>query len=105
MKPKPLEIICYHCQQSAEKYLKGFIALNGGNILKTHDLLILNNICKKYDEEFSIIIDDCIELANYGVHVRYPLHIDLEEYDMRRAIESSENISEIIVNKVRQSNI
>ena len=28
MKPLPLEIICYHCQQSAEKYLKGYIALN-----------------------------------------------------------------------------
>lgn len=23
MKPLPIEIICYHCQQSAEKYLKG----------------------------------------------------------------------------------
>ncbi|WP_282433370.1 HEPN domain-containing protein [Desulfosporosinus sp. FKA] len=28
MHPAPLEIICYHCQQSAEKYLKGYIALN-----------------------------------------------------------------------------
>ncbi|WP_200800676.1 HEPN domain-containing protein [Carboxydothermus pertinax] len=37
MIPKPSNIICYHCQQSAEKYLKGFIALNGGQILKTHD--------------------------------------------------------------------
>jgi HEPN domain-containing protein len=23
MRPVPLEIICYHCQQSGEKYLKG----------------------------------------------------------------------------------
>jgi len=22
MRPRPIEIICYHCQQSAEKYLK-----------------------------------------------------------------------------------
>ena len=27
MYPKPLEIICNHCQQSAEKYLKGFLAI------------------------------------------------------------------------------
>jgi len=26
MSPAPLEIICYHCQQSAEKYLKGYLA-------------------------------------------------------------------------------
>jgi HEPN domain-containing protein len=32
MKPVPFEIICYHCQQCVEKYLKGFIALNGGQI-------------------------------------------------------------------------
>jgi HEPN domain-containing protein len=32
MHPTPLEIICYLCQQSAEKYLKGFIAMNGGKI-------------------------------------------------------------------------
>lgn len=25
MKPVPIEIICYHCQQSAEKYLKGYL--------------------------------------------------------------------------------
>lgn len=26
MRPIPVEIICYHCQQSAEKYLKGSCA-------------------------------------------------------------------------------
>lgn len=45
MIPPPLEIICYHCQQSAEKYLKGYIALKGGKIIKTHDLTLLNKIC------------------------------------------------------------
>jgi len=29
MHPKPLEIICYHCQQSAEKNLKGYLIFNG----------------------------------------------------------------------------
>jgi len=28
MHPIPIEIICYHCQQSSEKYLKGYLALN-----------------------------------------------------------------------------
>ena len=28
MHPTPIEIICYHCQQSSEKFLKGFLALN-----------------------------------------------------------------------------
>lgn len=96
MKPCPLEIICYHCQQSAEKYLKGYIALNGGEIIRTHDLTILNKICCKYESKFKTLEDDCIELVDYGVHVRYPFHIDLEEYDMRKAIESATNIKNFI---------
>ena len=38
MTPVPFEIICYHCQQSVEKYLKGYLALKGEEIKKTHDL-------------------------------------------------------------------
>jgi HEPN domain-containing protein len=26
--PKPYEIICYHCAQATEKYLKGYLAYN-----------------------------------------------------------------------------
>ncbi|MDD2401361.1 MAG: HEPN domain-containing protein [Clostridia bacterium] len=61
MFPIPLEIICYHCQQSAEKYLKGYIALNEGSIVKTYDLTMLNKICIQYDCEFRKIEEDCIE--------------------------------------------
>ena len=28
MHPQPYELICYHCEQSTEKYLKGFIILD-----------------------------------------------------------------------------
>jgi len=27
MEPMPSDVICYHSQQSAEKYLKGYLAL------------------------------------------------------------------------------
>ena len=46
MQPTPIEIICYHCQQSTEKYLKGFLALNGHEIIKSHDLVLLNKLCR-----------------------------------------------------------
>ncbi|WP_205739159.1 HEPN domain-containing protein [Halocella sp. SP3-1] len=82
MKPKPLEIMAYHCQQSVEKYLKGFLAFHGGQIKKTHDLIFLNKECQKYDALFKNIIDECINLTDYGVQVRYPFHIDIEEEDL-----------------------
>ena len=98
MKPVPLEIICYHCQQSAEKYLKGYIALKGGNVIRTHDLTALSRESLKYNSSFIEINDDCIELVDYGVQVRYPFHINLEERDMVKALQSAEKIKEFILN-------
>ncbi|MBM3713308.1 MAG: HEPN domain-containing protein [Actinobacteria bacterium] len=43
MKPLPIEIICYHCQQSAEKYLKGYLVFCGTAPPKMHDL---DELCK-----------------------------------------------------------
>ncbi|NJD01515.1 MAG: HEPN domain-containing protein [Ruminiclostridium sp.] len=36
--PLKLEIICYHCQQSAEKILKGFLIDKDIEPPRTHDL-------------------------------------------------------------------
>ena len=72
MHPLPTEIICYHCQQSAEKYLKGFLALRGEEIQKTHDLTRLNKGCQKYDKDFKQIEDDLLMLTDYAVNIRYP---------------------------------
>ena len=42
---KPYEIICYHCAQSIEKYLKGFLTYNDIVPEKTHNLLLLLELC------------------------------------------------------------
>lgn len=96
MKPQPLEIICYHCQQSAEKYLKGFIALNGGPLQKTHDLLLLNKECCIYEKKFMEIVDNCINLTDYGVQVRYPFNIEIEESDMKAAISDAKDLAKFV---------
>jgi hypothetical protein len=36
--PLPSEIICYHCQQSAEKFLKAVLVMQGIRPPKTYDL-------------------------------------------------------------------
>jgi HEPN domain-containing protein len=48
MYPLPIAIICYHCQQSAEKCLKGLLALKDQIPPKTHDLPLLIDACKCY---------------------------------------------------------
>ncbi|MEW6540801.1 MAG: HEPN domain-containing protein [Bacillota bacterium] len=84
MRPVPVEIICYHCQQSAEKYLKGYLVLHGINPPKIHDLNELRKLCSDLSHTFKTIADQCSDLAAYGVQPRYPMEPILEERDMRR---------------------
>lgn len=57
MHPIPIEIICYHCQQSAEKYLKGYLVFYGMIPPKTHDLDELCKLCTKSNNKFRDIAD------------------------------------------------
>jgi HEPN domain-containing protein len=61
MHPIPIEIICYHCQQSAEKFLKGYLAGNGHKIVKTHDLILPNKLCKKFNDEFNCLMKNAYD--------------------------------------------
>ncbi|RMG24399.1 MAG: HEPN domain-containing protein [Methanobacteriota archaeon] len=101
MQPIPVEVICYHCQQAAEKYLKGFLALQGEEIKKTHDLIILNQECCKYDEDFAEIKEDCLMLTDYGVNIRYPFPMDVNEADMKMALKSAHKIKNFILARAK----
>lgn len=100
MQPVPLEIICYHCQQTAEKYLKGFLAYHGQEVTKTHDLVLLNKLCQEIDTDFEKIVEDALLLTDYGVNIRYPYPLELNEEDMQLALKNAENIKEFVEGKV-----
>ncbi len=100
MHPTPVEIICYHCQQSAEKFLKGFLAINEHEIVKTHDLVALNKLCIEYEKEFEAMVEECLRLTDYGVNVRYPYPMDLNKSDMQIAIKDTEIIKDFVLRKV-----
>jgi len=100
MKPIPIEIICYHCQQSAEKFLKGFLASMGVEIAKTHDLPQLNIMCKALDEEFTQIEGQCLRLTDFGVMVRYPYPIDINFTDMEIALRDANEIKRFVSDKI-----
>jgi HEPN domain-containing protein len=99
LKPR-YEIICYHCQQCAEKMLKGYIAYNNGRLQKTHDLVVLCETSAKYDVEFETILEICSDLTIYASEVRYPNLMQIENYHMKKAIENAKIIREFILKKV-----
>ena len=86
MHPVPIGPICYHCEQAAEKILKGFLALCEIEPPKTHDLVLLCKMCEKVDHHFEQLAEPCFRLTPYGVNVRYPADEELEETDMRKAL-------------------
>lgn len=96
MRPVPIEIICYHCEQSAEKMLKGVLVANNIEPPKTHDLLQLCKQCSEIDEEYEQFSDSCIELTPYGVQVRYPSGMELDEMDMHCALREARKIFEFV---------
>lgn len=49
----------------------------------------------------SILEDDCINLTDYGVQVRYPFHIDVTEEDTKMAIESTKRIKNYILESAK----
>lgn len=97
MRPVPLEIVCYLCQQSAEKYLKGYLVLYGINPPKIHDLNELRKLCSNLSDSFKEIADQCSDLTAYGVQPRYPMELMLEEQDMRQALNSAKAIRDFVL--------
>ena len=79
--PKPLEIICYHCQQAAEKAIKAvYIALGiPGGIPKKHDLTFLLEQMKHRVDIPDAMFDHADDLNSYSIIVRYPNEIQIDE--------------------------
>jgi HEPN domain-containing protein len=96
MSPVPLEIVCYHCQQSAEKVLKGFLENNQISIKKTHDLGILVSSCEQINSDFQSIKENCTRLTDYGIQSRYPFAMEIEQEDMELALSDANKIWEFV---------
>lgn len=102
--PTPIEPICFHCQQSAEKYIKGFIALKGETPPRTHDLNDLAAICTSWSEQFnSIVVQQQLKfLTPFSVITRYPKGLDITEDHMTQAIKYAESIKHSIATLAKE---
>jgi HEPN domain-containing protein len=100
--PKPLEIICYHCQQSVEKALKAYICACGKEVTKTHELGLLCRKCAESDESFKDYLDECAALEVYVTQTRYPNRIEIEEYNAKQALLQTKIIYEHVSEKIEK---
>jgi len=71
-----LDTAIYHCQQSAEKAIKGFLFFHNIAFQKTHDLRALLEQASKVDSSFAPLIEDAEMLTPYAAEFRYPNEAD-----------------------------
>jgi HEPN domain-containing protein len=101
---KPYEIICYHCAQATEKYLKGYLAYNNITTPKTHNLLLLHELCVEKDIAFENIRTECSLLNRFTNEIRYPHKIEIKEEDVKYSLNAVEQIKNVDpIKKLRDS--
>ena len=95
--------VVYHCQQAAEKALKGYLAHNNIKFDRTHDLTILISDCALLDTSFNgaRLMHHCVNLNPFSVNIRYPGSVIKADYtSVKKSLNSATRILEFVCNKL-----
>jgi len=99
----PTDSLCFHCHQSAEKYLKGFLVFIQKKVPRVHDLVFLLNLCKKIDKDFVRLEEEILALNRYYIESRYPSEVTVySRGECKLALKAAQKISQFIVNKIEK---
>lgn len=99
----PYHTICFLCQGSAEKHLKGYLISKGWELEKIHDLKKLINHACEHDQDFNTLFPNADILNQYITEGRYPGDLPFEsisEEQAKEAIEAAEKIEEFVLAKL-----
>lgn len=93
----PYEIIAFHCQQCAEKYLKALFIQHDRKPPFVHDLLKLNRGMQDLYPALADIEVACERLTPFGTVTRYPGSIMVPAADhMPQATEWTESVRRVV---------
>ena len=90
--PLPLEIICHHCQQAAEKAIKAVLVSHDADVPHIHDLNKLLTTAEQYENSILSLSQQANLLTNYATFTRYPSDIEIGEADMKLALKYAQDI-------------
>ena len=95
--PTPDNIICFHCQQAAEKYLKGFLFKNNISPPKIHDLIELLRLCGPVLPDYKTILIQCTFLNRFSITPRYPDEIQISADDVKTALRYANEVKDFVL--------
>jgi HEPN domain-containing protein len=96
MYPPPVERICNLCQAVAERYLKVFLVYHDIEFKRTHDLITIQKLCESVNPDFSRLSSQTIILTDYGVLPRYPNELQIDESDMKTALQYARDVKAFV---------
>lgn len=95
--------VTYHCQQAAEKSLKGYLAFKKQEIRKTHDLLKLLELCIPFDQNFMKLYEAVKKLNPFSTKFRYPTEYDISDLTVATlAIKHAQCIMSFVIKKIEE---
>jgi len=88
----------YHCQQSAEKVIKGFLVFHDQRFEKTHDIRLLAMQAAAIEPRFAEWGDIGLHLTPYATAFRYPSeNLEPDEVEFQQAIEEAGQFCSFVV--------
>ena len=95
----PYDTACFHAQQTAEKYLKGFLAAHNREIPHTHNLEKLTRRVEAV-EPLDLDLRELDRLSYHAVEVRYDLGTWPDQEMARKEIETAERVKAAVLEHI-----
>jgi HEPN domain-containing protein len=97
--PKYSDTIAFHCQQAAEKYLKGYLLFLDLPFQKKHSLNYLLGLISTRTQVPDEIYDSASILEDFAVEIMYPdTSVELSDQDIPQAFQIAKLIREYALN-------
>lgn len=94
------DIVCFHCQQCAEKYLKAFLLYRGVAFPRTHDLRLLLDLIPT-GVSLGLRREQVIALNRYVIEGRYPGDWEpITVAEARRALEMAQAVRQAVLRQL-----
>ena len=71
-RPPEHDIVCFHCQQAAEKFLKALLVELGLTVPRTHNLEDLIGLLQPHYRSLTTLHRGAVYLSRFAVETRYP---------------------------------
>ncbi len=98
--PPITDVAAFHCQQAAEKLLKGYLVCRRNPFERTYDLVELLALCAKHDSGFAALRPDVEHLTPYAVRFRYPGPADPDAEKVREALATVRRIRAFVIDRL-----